>query len=37
MKKIKEYYKLPPHLNPLPRGEREGKGEKRNFPYYRDK
>jgi len=28
MKKIKEYYKLPPHLNPLPRGEREGRGEK---------
>jgi len=30
MKKIKEYYKLPPHLNPLPRGEREGRGEKLN-------
>jgi len=28
MKQIKEYYKLPPHLNPLPRGEREGRGEK---------
>ena len=30
MKRIKEYYKLPPHLNPLPRGEREGRGEKLN-------
>ena len=30
MKRIKEYYKLPPHLNPLPHGEREGKGEKIN-------
>jgi len=30
MKKIKEYCKLPPHLNPLPHGEREGRGEKGN-------
>jgi len=30
MKKIKEYCKLPPHLNPLPRGEREGRGERLN-------
>ena len=30
MKKIKEYYKLPPHLNPLPPGKREGRGEKLN-------
>ena len=30
MKRIKEYYKLLPHLNPLPHGEREGKGEKIN-------
>ena len=30
MKKIKEYYKLPPHLNPLPPGEREERGEKLN-------
>ena len=30
MKRIKEYYKLPAHLNPLPHGEREGTGEKLN-------
>ncbi|GAH54508.1 unnamed protein product, partial [marine sediment metagenome] len=30
MEEIKEYYRLPPHLNPLPHGEREGRGEKLN-------